>query len=338
MAIIQNDGKRQRRRPSLKGGVMLDVVNGQERARAWPKKRGKKLHPATVERNEWFRQAQWATKYMDAEMYWQAQQAVQGTPLLPRDVLTMMMSGRLATFVMPDGKQYWSRQVVDSVSESLDVITAVPGTMLFRGPDRWIGIGPTIPGTVLSVPDEGGNPQWLPPSGGGGGGGGMIAEIRLIADAPSITFDEFPDAVGDLTATWTARTNNAEGLTQLRARVNSNAGAVYDFERMHYFGNGGDIAQEAGQTSMMLGYVAGNAAEGGRQGSGQVLIPDIAGTALMKTLQSSWSAASGTGGFSIGRGIYGGNYRPLEAVTSLTLFPASGSFLAGSRFALYAAI
>lgn len=193
MAVINNDGKRERRRPSLKGGVMLDVVGGQERARAWPKKRPGKKHPHTAEQNEWFRQAQWATKYMAPEMYWQAQQAVQGTPLLPRDILTMMMAGRLAAFVSPTGRVIWSKAVQNDVSRALDVISDVPGAMLVRGPDGWQAILPGAPGQALVMPAEGDVPEWGEggggaggPLGGGGADGSPQADAPLLADFPVI--------------------------------------------------------------------------------------------------------------------------------------------------------
>lgn len=173
MAIIQNDGKRERRRPSLKGGVMLDVVNGQERARSWPKKRGKPKSQKTADQNEWFRQAQWATKFMPAEMYWQIADAVKGTPLLPRDILTMMMAGRLLAFTMPNGRTMWSVQVANDVSQALDVIADLPGSMLVRGADRWMAILPGNNGQVLTASADGLPPLWA--DGGGGGGSGIIA-------------------------------------------------------------------------------------------------------------------------------------------------------------------
>lgn len=168
MAIIQNDGKRERRRPSLKGGVMLDVVNGSERARSWPKKRGKPKSQKTADQNEWFRQAQWATKFMPAEMYWQIAEAVKGTPLLPRDILTMMMAGRLLAFTLPNGRTIWSEAVANDVTTALDVISDVPGAMLVRGQDHWQAILPGADGLILTSKGPGQIPEWDANGGGGG--------------------------------------------------------------------------------------------------------------------------------------------------------------------------
>lgn len=148
---------------------MLDVVNGEERARAWPKKRSRKKHPHTVEQNEWFRQAQWATKYMSAEMYWQFAQAVKGTPLLPRDILTMMMAGRLAAFTLPSGRTLWSEQVANDVSQALDVISDQPGSMLVRGPNGWMAISPGLAGQLLTFEGPDAPPSWQNPVGPSGG-------------------------------------------------------------------------------------------------------------------------------------------------------------------------
>ena len=249
MAIIQNDGKRERRRPSLKGGVMLDVVNGSERARAWPKKRGKKLHPKTVEQNEWFRQAQWATKFMAPEMYWQIAAAVQGTPLLPRDILTMMLAGRLAAFTLPSGRTIWSKQVSNDVTTALDVICDIPGALLVRGETQWQAILPGADGLILTSKGPGQLPEW---DANGGGGG---AE-------PAIIGWPYPGTASDvLTAGYVSALNVAVAPQQTISKVGFWAetaspttqwhGAVY----ANNAGNPGALITEA--TAIKTGIVAG---------------------------------------------------------------------------------
>lgn len=137
MSVINSDGKRRTRRPSLKGALMQDISNGQERTRSWPKARGKKLSPKTLEQMEWFRTVQLATKYMAPDQLINAMNATAGTPLLPRDILTMMAAGRLYYFLLPDGRKIASRPMINDVSQSLDVISDIPGTLLKRGADQW---------------------------------------------------------------------------------------------------------------------------------------------------------------------------------------------------------
>lgn len=142
MAILHNDGKRRTRRPSLKGVVSMQVRNGQEIMTAWPATRKKKINPKTAEQMEWFRQAQAATKYLAPDMLFNAIEATKGTPLLPRDVLTMMFAGRLVAITMPDGKTKYSRAAMNDVSTSLDTISQTPGDTLVRGPNGWEGAPP----------------------------------------------------------------------------------------------------------------------------------------------------------------------------------------------------
>lgn len=150
MAVLPPKGKTVDRRPSLRGKVMQDVSNGAERSRAWPRDRGKTLSPKTKEQMEWFRQAQWATKYMDPKMLVIFSEATKGTPLLPRDMATMMFAGRLFSFIFPDGRKVYSVQVLKDVSESLDVISQTPGDQLIRGDTYWEGL-PRIVGNRAGV-------------------------------------------------------------------------------------------------------------------------------------------------------------------------------------------
>ncbi len=151
MAVLPPKGKTVDRRPSMKGKIMQDVSNGAERSRAWPRDRGKSLHPKTKEQMEWFRQAQWATKYMDPKMLVSFKEATAGTPLLPRDMATMMFAGRLFMFDMLDGRKIYSVQVLKDVSESLDVISQTPGFQLVRGPVYWEGVQRIVGGRIGAI-------------------------------------------------------------------------------------------------------------------------------------------------------------------------------------------
>lgn len=136
----------------MKGAVSMYVRDGQEITAAWPKKRKKNLPSKTKDQMEWFRQAQLAGKYMAPQIMFNIMEAVKGTPLLPRDIVTMMLSGRLAAFAMEGGPVYYPRVAMNDVSTSLDTITQTVGWMLVRGPTGWEG---------QPVPS-------IPPGGGGG--------------------------------------------------------------------------------------------------------------------------------------------------------------------------
>lgn len=172
MADTINDGvnKTGPRRPSFRGRVMYDVSRGVLRARSWPKKRGKAKSQHTIEQNEWFRQAQWATKFWPPALVDQITQAVKGTPLLPRDIMTMQMGNRMFMISTADGRKIYPVIAMTEVSESLDVISQVPGSMLIRGPQFWYGLLPGPAGYVLTSTGEDAEPIWATSGGGGGDG------------------------------------------------------------------------------------------------------------------------------------------------------------------------
>lgn len=162
------------RRPALKGRLQFDIVNGQERVRKWPKKRGKPRSDAEAERREWFRQAMWATKFWPAQIQNQCREAVAGTPLLPRDIMVMIMAGRLNAPSFTDGTRLFPMAARKSVSESLDILSQAPGSMLGRGPEYWEPIlPPPTSGYFLTWNPEKERFEWAVGSGGGGGGGGF---------------------------------------------------------------------------------------------------------------------------------------------------------------------
>lgn len=125
---------------------MQDVSGGVERLRAWPSKRKKKRSTAERQREERFRGAQDATKFMAPEMYAQAVEAVKGTPLLPRDILTSMLYGRLCIFQLSDGRMIYPMSNAIGTSEALDTLTQTPGQAVIRGEDGWIPYTPATEG------------------------------------------------------------------------------------------------------------------------------------------------------------------------------------------------
>lgn len=144
-------------RPSLRGLVVEDVSNGQQRIRKWPRKRGKKVHPVNRYWIEWFKDVQAHTKRLDAKTYAEIEEATRGTPLLPRDVMTMMARGRLFAFERPDGKVIFHVAQRDDISNSLDAIGQEIGFVLQRLPEGWrqvpvsaLGIGGAGDGSGLS--------------------------------------------------------------------------------------------------------------------------------------------------------------------------------------------
>lgn len=182
---------------------MQDVSGGVERLRAWPSKRKKRRSSAERAREERFRGAQDATKFMAPEMYASAVEAVKGTPLLPRDILTSMLYGRLCIFVTNDGRTLYPMSNAIGTSEALDTLTQTPGQSIIRGPNGWIEYTPATEGANV----------WQ-----------VLADVTLsgsVANWTSATFAGFSE-VQLLLITITAAANGNRAL-----QVSQDGGATW---------------------------------------------------------------------------------------------------------------
>lgn len=72
--------------------------------------------------------------------------ATQGTPLLPRDIVTTLLYNRVAYFELPNGEKLYPMMIASKVSEALDALSQTPGDILIRTPAGWAAI-PYDPGT-----------------------------------------------------------------------------------------------------------------------------------------------------------------------------------------------
>lgn len=221
-------GKGSTRGPSLRGRVMLDLYRGSPRARKWPRGRKYRLKAKTKEQNDWFFQAQYATKYWDPWLFQTYAAAVKKTLLLPRDIMTMQMAGRLAYITRADGSPIWSKQMRQDMSYSLDVITHTPGTMLYRGADDWIAIPPGTVDQVLTYQSAATPPAWTDAGGRGGGAMVKLDEIEITAPQLTIDFSGISDAYSDLILQLSSRTSAAVTSSATRMKINNDNSALYD--------------------------------------------------------------------------------------------------------------
>lgn len=169
MSLLKTGGGGQNRRPSLRGRLIFRVQRGQEVVTKWPPKMNKKRRTANKEREEFFRQVQWAWKYSDPNVSKNYTEAVKGTPLLPRDLFLSANAGRLLAIRTPEGALIVSVEGQANVSETLDFLSSLPGSILIRGEDEWIGLAPGTVDQVLTMDDAGEFPEWADAGGGGGG-------------------------------------------------------------------------------------------------------------------------------------------------------------------------
>lgn len=143
---------------------MHDLSRGQERLRRWPQPRGRGRSPTTKEQNDTFRQAIWAAKLTPAAIQADVRDAVKDTPLLPFDLLVSNLYGRLFSLTLHDGRKLYPMATRIEVSQSLDALAQLVGSLLFRGADFWEAVPIGEPGQALIVGADGTHYDWAQPS------------------------------------------------------------------------------------------------------------------------------------------------------------------------------
>ena len=136
MAVLQGKWLGQRG-VSLKNGFYVRTWRGRLVICKWPRGKSGNIDPGTRQRMEDFKNAQLLAQYMIPQQQIVAREVSAGTALLPRDLLTAAMYGRLWAITMDDGRSLYSMAAANDVSQNLDIIAQLPGDMLARGVDGW---------------------------------------------------------------------------------------------------------------------------------------------------------------------------------------------------------
>lgn len=143
--------------------------------KAWPPKRGKTKPGAVADMRQLFAWAAQSSVYSIAEDKAFALEITTGSMYYPRDALISAMYGTLITVRTNDGQTWWSKRLsTKNIQLMLDEITNIPGAMLMRGGDEWIGLFPGVANYILQTNGPGVMPTWVPNTGGGGGGSGAF--------------------------------------------------------------------------------------------------------------------------------------------------------------------
>lgn len=172
------DGLHQQpRAPALRGALTIQPTRAGLVAKAWPKKRGKRLPPKQAEAMERFKEAAIICKYAPSADQLQSRKLARGSQFLPRDLQYMAIYGRLATLFFTNGERRYQMASKVDITELLDVLGFAPGTILFRGKDYWEALEPGFEGAALTIQD--GLPAWG--ESGGGGGAGFAPPITVLA-------------------------------------------------------------------------------------------------------------------------------------------------------------
>lgn len=190
------------RLPSLRGVIVIDEFNGKPRTRAWPRPRGRDRSEVNQYWTRWLRAITFMWRYQPAKFQDQMMQATKDTPWMPRDPFISASRGRAWSFTDQNGRTWYPLPVRQAVSQSLDAIAQLAGSMLFRGPTGWTSIAaPPATGYVLVSTGEATAPEWVE-----GGPGGSSLDAWSPISPPSTASpddDEFDIPGAGVPSGWT---------------------------------------------------------------------------------------------------------------------------------------
>lgn len=132
------------------------------------------------------------------------------------------------------------------------------------------------------------------------------------------------------------RSNVAAIVTSLRIRFNGDASAIYHSQSDYGQTNTSGAAEVVNGTAADITELVGSTAPANMPGSMSIFIPWYRGTTFFKQLTylSTSQITTGAAGCVCRNGCAA--WRSTSAINDLTIFPASGSFIAGSSIAMYA--
>lgn len=165
---------------------------------------------------------------------------------------------------------------------------------------------------------------------------GCISDQTLVGSAATVDVASIVASYAHLLVVAYARGDTAATSTNLMLRLNGDTAANYDFQTMT--GNtAGAFAAEAFAQALgaSVGLIPANTAGANLFGAFIFFIPHYAGSASNKLALSVSSVKTGTTSGSMTNYLRAGFWRSNAAINQITLFPAAGNLVAGTRLSVY---
>lgn len=180
---------------SLRGSIVFRETKWGLVAQAWPRPRKRQKTPAQRYDEASFGWAGHLAASPHPLDYESAVEWVRGTSLLPRDFLTMAALGLAFEIELKDGTVFTpEREMTVNAQLTLDQVTEVYGSIIFRSADGWIGLDPGDQHDVLGI-DANGYPAWVVPASAAGGTITGAANVNTVGvgvfeddDGPTLNF------------------------------------------------------------------------------------------------------------------------------------------------------
>lgn len=161
----------------------------------------------------------------------------------------------------------------------------------------------------------------------------QIATATLAVSAASVTFSSIP-AFNHLSLRWHAAGDAVIVGEQINMQVNGVTTTNYVGEKLECNTTTVTGTLSTGTTSAQIGTIPGSSRASGYMGAGVLEMPGIQDAANHQAYVAMATAIATNSVSYVG--LYAGMLAAGTApITTLTLFPNSGNFIAGSQFSLY---
>lgn len=167
------------------------------------------------------------------------------------------------------------------------------------------------------------------------GGMRLIQNQVLLTAQPTITFSNIDQTFAHLYLVVMGRSSAAVSSADLRIQLNGDVAANYDWQFSRGNAANAVAAEFFGDTSMLLGSLAGNAVGAGLAGMVTVDLPSYSGSTFNKMANSRSSEKHGVLTTNMNVFEVSSFWRSGAAITSLVLLLSAGSFMIGSQASLY---
>jgi hypothetical protein len=164
---------------------------------------------------------------------------------------------------------------------------------------------------------------------------GAISDTTLGGSAANVDIASIVGTYAHLLIFAYARGDTAATNTALGVRLNGDAAANYDYQQLGGVGTGVVSGEQFAQTLMSAGFMPANTAGANLFGAHCIFIPHYAGSTNNKVAVSISATKTGVTTATMFNYLVGAFWRSNAAINRITLLPAAGNFVAGTRVSLY---
>lgn len=165
---------------------------------------------------------------------------------------------------------------------------------------------------------------------------GSIFDSTLGASAANVDVTGISATYAHLMVSIYARGDVVATQTSMQMRFNGDSSGNYDYQELFASAASPVAAEAFAGTGAPMGFCIGSTAGANLFSATEVFIPHYAGTTNNKSYVSIACRKMGVTTGLLGVDIFGGGWRSNAAINQVTIFPASGNFVAGTRVTVHA--